>query len=317
MPRLGNGHPPADRAQWRERSHLDPEDIQNIIVVLRSADPPYQIIDEKALEGFLQKGEPRQNFAVAYNFHQIRSWVRSCMNGDEVIGIAEARLAKYGQIRKIPVDVRGFDCITLYVTVQAIQPEPFADNGDEPVAHVPISAGEATSSLSKGLRSTLSSNDTLGNPDIGPLGKSSESVEPAPGPVSNGERRNDVIDLTKDLDEVPQDEDLEDQDIGDLLRDQVLGDADQDMEQEDIVDLTDNLLEEQVVDDLKDPDKKKEKEIWELACSFTGHKTSYTDPTNPEHLHRFKGVRLPLKPHQLWAVTRILFTHSRARVELF
>ncbi|KAI3335362.1 hypothetical protein F4824DRAFT_154966 [Ustulina deusta] len=79
-----------------------------------------------------------------------------------------------------------------------------------------------------------------------------------------------------------------------------------------IIDLTgdpDELPEGQVSDALVNHDENMEREVWKFACAFTGHDFAKTDSANPEHYHRFQGLGLALKPHQLWAVTRLLFTY--------
>ncbi|KAI3326479.1 hypothetical protein HD806DRAFT_409321 [Xylariaceae sp. AK1471] len=79
-----------------------------------------------------------------------------------------------------------------------------------------------------------------------------------------------------------------------------------------IIDLTrepDDLPEGQVSDALVNHDENMERAVWRFACTFTGHDFAKTDSANPRHYHRFQGLGLALKPHQLWAVTRLLFTY--------
>ncbi|KAI5918125.1 hypothetical protein F4810DRAFT_715755 [Camillea tinctor] len=56
-------------------------------------------------------------------------------------------------------------------------------------------------------------------------------------------------------------------------------------------------------------DKNLEREIWGFACAFSGHDPAKTDGSNPEHHHSFQGLVVTIKPHQLRAVTRILFMY--------
>ncbi|KAI0977546.1 hypothetical protein F4678DRAFT_455696 [Xylaria arbuscula] len=81
-----------------------------------------------------------------------------------------------------------------------------------------------------------------------------------------------------------------------------------------LIDLTDELDEDQADDALVDLDTQSEKEIWSFACLFSGHDPAATDPANPGHHHRFQGLAIALRPHQLWAVTRLLFTYHFEKV---
>ncbi|KAI1502470.1 P-loop containing nucleoside triphosphate hydrolase protein [Biscogniauxia marginata] len=79
-----------------------------------------------------------------------------------------------------------------------------------------------------------------------------------------------------------------------------------------VIDLTqdpDEPQKEHLSDVLVNLDKNLEREIWEFACAFSGHDPAKTDGSNPEHHHSFQGLGVTLRPHQLWAVTRILFMY--------
>ncbi|KAI1370751.1 hypothetical protein F4677DRAFT_342702 [Hypoxylon crocopeplum] len=77
---------------------------------------------------------------------------------------------------------------------------------------------------------------------------------------------------------------------------------------QDIIDLN-QAPEEELPDALVGLDKNLERETWEFACAFSGHDPAKTDGSNPEHHHRFQGLRVAVKPHQLWVITRILFMY--------
>ncbi|KAI6080890.1 P-loop containing nucleoside triphosphate hydrolase protein [Hypoxylon rubiginosum] len=85
-------------------------------------------------------------------------------------------------------------------------------------------------------------------------------------------------------------------------------DDDDDGPANDIIDLN-QAPEKELPDALVSLDKNLERETWEFACAFSGHDPAKTDGSNPEHHHRFQGLRVAVKPHQLWAITRILFMY--------
>ncbi|EFX06340.1 DNA/RNA helicase [Grosmannia clavigera kw1407] len=51
---------------------------------------------------------------------------------------------------------------------------------------------------------------------------------------------------------------------------------------------------------------KEEHELWLHACRFFGHDARDCDPQNPEHRHRVVGLKLTLRPDQMWSVFRML-----------
>lgn len=46
--------------------------------------------------------------------------------------------------------------------------------------------------------------------------------------------------------------------------------------------------------------------LWQKACCFFGHDPAACDPQNPAHRHRVAGLRLGLRPDQMWSVFRML-----------
>ncbi|KAJ3565681.1 hypothetical protein NPX13_g7415 [Xylaria arbuscula] len=172
----------------------------------------------------------------------------------------------------MPINVHGVECITLYATVRTTPHKQLADNKDKTVPCVPSSAGHARYPMPKYSPSAHSSDTST---TLSPGSHCSEhipsnSADPRPVDISGPAHSMEIIDLTSDPDE---------------------------------------LLGGQVLDALVNLDENMEREIWKLACAFTGHDFAKTDSANPEHYHRFQGLGFALKPHQLWAITRILFTY--------
>ncbi len=73
------------------------------------------------------------------------------MEMDEIDGIDayQARLARYYQAGRMPINVHGAECITLYATVQTTPHKQLADNKDKTVPRVPSSAGDVKSPMPK------------------------------------------------------------------------------------------------------------------------------------------------------------------------
>ncbi|CAK7238289.1 hypothetical protein SEUCBS140593_010515 [Sporothrix eucalyptigena] len=56
------------------------------------------------------------------------------------------------------------------------------------------------------------------------------------------------------------------------------------------------------------PSADEERRVWTETCFLFGQSPDCASPSDPRHAHKVAGLRLPLRPHQLWAVGRCLLS---------